>query len=111
MGKHERGRLQGTLDLLVLKTLASQGAMHGFGISNFIREGSDGVLLVEEGSLYPALHRMTAERVLTARWGTSEFNRRARYYGITERGRKQLAAEESNWKEVAGAVNRFLRYA
>lgn len=109
--KHSNDRLQGTLDLLVLKTLASRGAMHGYGITLHIEQISDNVLRVEEGSLYPALHRMTQAGWLRAEWGASENNRRARYYSITPAGRKQLADEEKNWAELTGAVGQVLRFA
>ena len=104
-------RLQGTLDLLVLKSLASRGPMHGYGITLHIQTVSQDTLRVEEGSLYPALHRMEQEGWIKAEWGTSENNRRARYYTITASGRRQLAAVEKNWAELTGAVARFLQYA
>src|SRR6202041_3901983 len=86
-------RLKGTLDLLVLKTLASQGRMHGYAITLRIEEISENVLRLEEGSLYPALHRMTQAGWLRSEWGVSESNRRARYYSITAAGRKQFTEE------------------
>src|SRR5882762_4135969 len=88
--------LQGTLALLVLKTLA-RGAMHGYGITLHIQRVSSDVLRIEEGSLYPALHRMEQEGWIGAEWGVSENNRRARYYQLTPAGRKQLAEEEKSW--------------
>ena len=102
--------LQGTLDLLVLKTLAQMGKMHGYGIVLHIQRASDDLLRVEEGSLYPALHRMEQDGWIKASWGLSENNRRARYYQLTPRGRKQLAAERENWKKITGAVGLVLRY-
>ena len=111
MGKHSNDRLQGTLDLLVLKTLASCGPMHGYGITLHIEKISADILRVEEGSLYPALHRMTQSRWIAAKWGASENNRRARYYAITAAGRKQLEEEEENWARLTGAVARVLRFA
>jgi transcriptional regulator len=96
-------QLQGTLDLLVLKTL-EQGPMHGWGIALHIERVSDAALLVEEGSLYPALHRMERAGWITAAWGVSENNRRARFYRLTAAGRKQLAAEREKWKKITGAV-------
>jgi len=111
MGKHPNDRLQGTLDLLVLKTLASCGPMHGYGITLHIEKISADILRVEEGSLYPALHRMTQSRWIAAKWGASENNRRARYYAITAAGRKQLEEEEENWARLTGAVARVLRFA
>src|SRR5436309_12257381 len=110
MRKHSNDRLKGTLDLLVLKTLASQGRMHGYAITLWIEEISENVLRLEEGSLYPALHRMTQAGWLRSEWGVSESNRRARYYSITAAGRKQLAEEEKNWAELTGAVARVLRF-
>jgi len=111
MSKHGNDRLQGTLDLLVLKTLAARGTMHGYAITLHIGKISEEILRVEEGSLYPALHRMTQSGWLRAEWGASENNRRARYYSITAAGRKQLAEEERNWEQLTGAVARLLRFA
>lgn len=102
--------LQGTLALLVLKTLV-QGPMHGYGITLHIQRVSNDVLRVEEGSLYPALHRMEQEGWIRAEWGTSENNRRARYYRLSEAGRKQLAAEEKNWARLTEAVATVLQFA
>src|SRR5262245_9979558 len=109
MPKHTNDRLQGTLDLLVLRTLASRGTMHGYGITLHVEKVSK-VLRLEEGSLYPALHRMTQAGWLAAEWGASENNRRARFYSITAAGQKQLAAEEQSWAELTEAVGRVLRY-
>jgi transcriptional regulator len=103
--------LQGTLDLLVLKTLASRGRMHGYGITLHIEQVSGAVLRLEEGSLYPALHRMTQSGWLRAEWGASENNRRARYYSITRTGRRQLAEEEKSWENLTAAVGQVLRFA
>jgi len=111
MGGHANDRLRGTLDLLVLRTLESQGSMHGFAISGHIERVSQDTLRLEEGSLYPALHRMTQAGWLRAEWGASENNRRARYYSITAAGRKQLASEEKSWAELTAAVARVLRLA
>ncbi len=108
MGKKDR--LQGTLDLLVLKTLASRGRMHGYGITLHIQQISQEALRIEEGSLYPALHRMTQAGWLKAEWGASENNRRARYYTVTAAGRKQLQLEEDNWAELTDAVSLVLRF-
>jgi PadR family transcriptional regulator, regulatory protein PadR len=110
MGKHTNDRLQGTLDLLVLKTLVSRGPMHGYGITLHIEEVSNEILQLEEGSLYPALHRMTQSGWLRSEWGVSENNRRARYYSITAAGRKQLADEEKSWTALTGAVARVLQF-
>jgi transcriptional regulator len=103
--------LQGTLDLLVLKSLASRGAMHGYGITVHIQSIAGEAMKVEEGSLYPALHRMAQEGWISAKWGASENNRRARYYSITAAGRKQLAREEQRWGELTEAVARVLQMA
>jgi PadR family transcriptional regulator PadR len=102
--------LQGTLDLLVLKTLA-QGAAHGHSIAHAIAHRSDDVLQVEHGSLYPALHRLEDRGWIASFWGTSENNRRARYYRLTALGRKQLTHQTSRWDEIVRAVNRVLRPA
>jgi len=102
--------LQGTLTLLVLKTLGN-GPMHGWGITLHIQEISNQVLRVEEGSLYPALHRLEQEGLVAADWGLSENNRRARYYRLTAAGRKQLAAEERDWKQLTEAVALVLNFA
>src|SRR6266481_9983333 len=109
MRKHSNDRLQGTLDMLVMKTLASLGRMHGYAITLRIEQISASVLRLEEGSLYPALHRMTQAGWLRAEWGASENNRRARYYSITPSGRKQSAEEEQNWAQLTEAVTRVLR--
>jgi len=110
MEKHKNDRLQGTLDLLVLKTLAARGTMHGYAITLHIERISDNALRLEEGSLYPALHRMTQSGWLKADWGASENNRRARYYSITAAGRRQLALEEKHWADLTKAVGRVLRF-
>jgi transcriptional regulator len=101
--------LQGTLALLVLKTL-QQGPMHGWGITLHIQRISNEVLRVEEGSLYPALHRMEQEGWVSADWGSSENNRRARYYRLTAAGRRQLAAEEMQWQRLTDAVASVLAF-
>ena len=111
MPKHSNDRLQGTLDLVVLKTLQSRGPMHGYAMTQHIARISGSVLRVEEGSLYPALHRMTQSGWLKSEWGVSENGRRARYYGITAAGRRQLAEEEKNWAALTGAVSQALRLA
>jgi PadR family transcriptional regulator PadR len=110
MGKGKSDILQGTLALLVLKTL-EQGPMHGWGITLRIHEISNEVLRVEEGSLYPALHRMEQDGWIAAEWGVSENNRRARYYRLTAAGRKQLAKEEENWQRLTHAVGLVLSFA
>ena len=111
MGSHTNDRLKGTLDLLVLKVLASQGKMHGFAITLRIEEISDNILRLEEGSLYPALHRMTQAGWLKSEWGLSDNNRRARYYSVTAAGRRQLAEETEEWEQLTEAVGRVLSLA
>jgi PadR family transcriptional regulator, regulatory protein PadR len=108
---HANDRLKGTLDLLVLKTLASDGRMHGYAITLRIADISESVLRLEEGSLYPALHRMAQAGWLKSVWGVSESNRRARYYSITTAGRKQLAEETEEWSQLTSAVARVLSLA
>jgi len=110
LAKPKSDVLQGTLALLILKTL-EHGAMHGYGITLHIQRVSSDVLRVEEGSLYPALHRMEQDGWITAEWGTSENNRRARYYRLTATGRKQLAEEEKNWARLTEAVASVLQFA
>jgi transcriptional regulator len=110
MGRTNNDVLQGTLDLLVLKSLA-RGPMHGFGIAVHIQRVSDEVLRVEEGSLYPALHRIEQAGWITSEWGTSGNNRRARYYRLTAAGRKQLSKEEEGWDRLTRAVAKVLRFA
>jgi PadR family transcriptional regulator, regulatory protein PadR len=103
--------LQGTLDLMVLKVLSRRPGLHGYAIMATIKEMSDEVLRVEEGSLYPALHRMEEAGWIRAEWITKDSGRRARAYELTSAGKKQLAAEESRWQAVTAAVNRVLRMA
>jgi transcriptional regulator len=103
--------LQGTLILLVLKTLDSQGSMHGYAITTHIQRVSNELLRVEEGSLYPALHRMEQDGWLKAEWGMTEKNREARFYSLTAAGRKQLALEEESWSRLTEGVRRVMRYA
>src|SRR6267378_2849939 len=100
--------LQGTLDLLILKTLAA-GPMHGYAVAQRIQQRSDDVLVVEEGSLYPALYRMEAKGWIAAEWGKSENNRRAKYYSLTRAGRKQLEEETAIWERMSAMINRVLR--
>ena len=109
-----RGRndiLQGTLALLVLRTLSVSGPMHGYAITSHIQLVSADLLRVEEGSLYPALHRMEQDGWLKSTWGTTEKNREARFYSITARGRKQLAEEQASWSRLTEGVDRVLRFA
>ena len=103
--------LQGSLDLLVLKILLRRPRLHGYAIMSAIQDMSVEVLRVEEGSLYPALHRMEEAGWIRAKWITKETGRRARIYELTALGKKQLAAEESRWQTVTAAVNRVLRMA
>ena len=100
--------LQGTLDLLILKTLAL-APIHGWGISQRIQQVSRDVLQVNQGSLYPALHRLERQSWIAAEWGVSENNRRAKFYRLTREGRKQLAAETQNWERLSEAVTRILQ--
>jgi PadR family transcriptional regulator PadR len=102
--------LQGTLDVLILKTL-STGPMHGWGISQRIQQVSEDVLQVNQGSLYPALHRLEKQGWIAASWGTSDNNRRARYYDLTRAGRRQLAQEREQWERFSAAVARVLQTA
>lgn len=102
--------LQGTLDLLILKALARE-SMHGYGVAEWIHQRSEDVLRVEEGALYPALHRLELRGLLSAEWGVSENNRRAKYYALTAAGRKQLAHETEYWRRMSGAVARILQTA
>ena len=100
--------LQGTLDLLILRTLLT-GPMHGWGISQRIRETSRQILSVNQGSLYPALHRLEEEGWIAAEWGTSDNNRRARFYRLTAAGRRQLTRETESWRQYTGAVQWVLQ--
>jgi PadR family transcriptional regulator PadR len=103
--------LQGTLDLLVLKTLAQVESMHGYGIVLHIQTASNELLHVEEGSLYPALHRMEQSGWIKSEWGTSENNRRAKYYKLTAAGRKQLQQAEESFEQLVKGIRSILRYA
>jgi PadR family transcriptional regulator, regulatory protein PadR len=103
--------LQGALDLLILKTLSQLGSMHGYGILAHIEHVSDALLTVEEGSLYPALHRMEQNGWVRAEWAVTESSRKAKFYTLTAIGRKQLAAREKNWEQVVKGVQAILRYA
>lgn len=110
MPKTRNDVLQGTLDLLVLRTL-TRGPMHGYAITTHIARISDDLLRVEEGSLYPALHRMEQDGWLRSRWGTTDKNREARFYEITAKGRRQLEAERESWARLTEGVARVLRHA
>jgi transcriptional regulator len=102
--------LQGTLDMLVLRTL-SLGAQHGYGIAASVQQTSGDILRVEEGSLYPALHRMEQSGWIAAEWQVTENNRRARYYRLTAAGHKRLGEEEAKWRRLTQGVNRVLGFA
>jgi len=103
--------LQGTLDLLVLKTLASAGSLHGYGIVLHIQRASDELLRVEEGSLYPALHRMEQNGWISSEWALTETNRNAKYYKLTAEGRRQLQQAEESFEQLVKGVRAVLRYA
>ncbi len=111
MARQRNDILQGTLALLVLRTLAVHGRAHGYAITEHIHRVSADQLRVEEGSLYPALHRMEQDGWVKAEWGTTEKNRQARFYVLTAAGRKQLALEQESWGRLTDGVNRVLRFA
>lgn len=102
--------LQGTLDMLILKALA-RGPLHGYEVAGWIKDVSDDALQVEEGSLYPALHRMERRGWIKAEWGTSEKNRKAKYYSLTGQGRKQLQTEASSWERLTKAIGKIMQTA
>jgi transcriptional regulator len=108
MAKQKSDLLQGTLDMLILKTLALD-AMHGWGIAQRIQQISDGVLSINQGSLYPALYRLEEKGWVATEWGSSDNNRQAKYYSLTRAGRKQLAEEEENWRRLSTAVTQVLK--
>lgn len=109
--KNKSGDLvQGTLDMLVLKAL-ERGPLHGYAVAEWIHESSADVLRVEEGALYPALHRLELKGLLKAEWGTSDNNRRAKYYALTNSGRKYLAAEREHWSRMTSAITRVMQSA
>ena len=101
--------LQGTLDLLVLKTLDSIGPMHGFGIALRIQQVSEDLLQLNQGTLYPALLRLEQRGWIASKWGVSENNRKAKYYSLTRAGRRQLVEEAESWERMSGMINRVLR--
>jgi len=109
MTRTKNDNLQGSLALLVLKSL-EQGPMHGWGITLHIQRISNEVLRVEEGSLYPALHRMEQDGWIVSKWGQSENNRRARFYELTTLGQRELAAERENWRKITNAVGLVLGF-
>jgi PadR family transcriptional regulator, regulatory protein PadR len=110
MGKNKNDILQGTLTLLLLQTLAARGPLHGYALTSHIQAASAELLRVEEGSLYPALHRMEQDGYVSAEWQTTEKGRKAKFYSITAAGRAQLAAERESWERLTKGVGRVLRY-
>jgi PadR family transcriptional regulator, regulatory protein PadR len=108
MNKTKSDLLQGTLDMLILKTLAL-GPMHGWGISQRIHQISEDVLCINQGSLYPALYRLEQQDWIEAEWGSSDNNRQAKYYKLTRAGKKQLSEETENWERLSAAINRVLQ--
>ena len=103
--------LQGTLDLMVLTTLEAMGPQHGYGIARRIEQVSDDVLQLNQGTIYASLLRLQQRRWISASWGTSENNRKAKYYALTKAGRKQVTAEAHKWERMAGVIGRLLRLA
>ena len=110
MSKQKSDLLQGTLDMLILKTLALE-PMHGWGISQRIQQISNGVLNINQGSLYPALYRLEQQGWISAEWGSSENNRQAKFYALTRTGRKQLTEETENWERLSTAISQILENA
>ena len=110
MAKQKADILQGTLDMLILKAL-STGAMHGYGVGQRIEQLAEEMLKVEEGSLYPALYRLEERGWISSEWGTSDNNRRARFYTLTAKGRRQLGVEEENWRRLVLAVGKVMQTA
>lgn len=109
MGADKSEVLQGTLDLMILKTLHVLGPLHGFGIARRIEQISEDVLTLNEGTVYTSLLRLQQQDWIRSEWGTSENNRRARFYSITRQGLKQLAVETENWQRISGVIGRVLR--
>ncbi|MBV8070714.1 MAG: PadR family transcriptional regulator [Acidobacteriaceae bacterium] len=110
MGKHAENNLQGSLELLILKTL-ERGPNHGFGITTHVEAASEGLLQIEEGSLYPALHRLEKSKLIAGSWKTTPNGRRARFYTLTGSGAKRLEEARANWKTVARGVKKVMRFA
>jgi PadR family transcriptional regulator, regulatory protein PadR len=108
-GESKSEILQGTLDLMVLKTLAAMGSLHGYGIARRIEQISEEALQINQGTIYASLVRLLHKGWITAEWGTSDNNRKARFYSITKSGRKQLHAETQNWRRIADVIGRVLR--
>jgi PadR family transcriptional regulator PadR len=111
MRDNRKDQLQGTLDLLVLRTLSTGGSMHGYAITERVQQVSREVLRIEAGSLYPALHRMEEAGWLKSTWAPSDHNRRARFYALTAKGRRRLTEEEDHWTRLTSAVGRVLKQA
>ena len=109
MGEDKSEILQGTLDLMVLKTLMAMGPLHGYGIARRIEQLSEDVLHLNQGTIYASLVRLLQKGWISASWGTSDNNRRAKFYTITARGRKQLREEQENWQRIAGIMQRLLQ--
>src|SRR5271170_4305267 len=109
MGEKKSEVLQGTLDLMVLKTLHAMGPLHGFGIARRIEQLSEDVLQLNEGTVYTSLLRLQQQGWIDSKWGTSENNRKARFYSITKRGKKQLELETENWERISAVIGRVLR--
>jgi transcriptional regulator len=111
MGESKSDILQGTLDLMVLQTLEAMGPLHGYGIARRIEQVSEDVLQLNQGTIYASLLRLQQRRWISATWGVSDNNRKAKFYAITRGGRRQLAAETQNWERIAGVIGRLLRLA
>ena len=111
MGESKSDVLQGTLDLMVLQTLDAMGPQHGYGIARRIEQVSEDVLQLNQGTIYASLLRLQQRRWISASWGVSDNNRKAKFYAITKAGKKQLAAETQNWQRIAGVIGRLLRLA
>lgn len=109
MGESKSEVLPGTLDLMVLQTLEAMGPLHGYGLARRIEQVSEDALQLNQGTIYASLLRLQQRRWISASWGTSENNRKAKFYAITKAGRKQLAAEAQNWQRVASVIGRLLR--
>lgn len=109
MGESKSEILQGTLDMMVLQTLEAMGPLHGYGIARRIEQVSEDALQLNQGTIYAALLRLHQRRWIASSWGTSENNRRAKFYAITKAGRKQLASETEHWQRIAGVIGRLLR--
>jgi transcriptional regulator len=111
MARTKADILQGTLDLMVLKTLDAMGPMHGYGIARRIEQLSEDALQVNQGTIYLCLVRLVQKGWITASWGTSDNNRKAKFYAISKKGRQQLAAETENWGRISGVIGRLLQLA